>query len=199
MNIKNTISTLLCLPLMFGLTSCKPSLEERVKSEIQHVCESTELGTAEYTIRKVVSFKGEGKGIDYLKVGDRMIIFTCRAYLKAGVDLSKLSMDDVKINEKAKEITVNLPAVKLLSMNMPAEEIVLNFEKVSLTRSNFTAEERNGFLQQGEEAIKEAVNEIGILDDAKKNTTDFFFAMFKQLGFETITINFKEEANNGQA
>ena len=194
-----SIFRILSLLLILGFTSCKPSLEERVKSEIQHVCESTELGTAEYTIRKVVSFKGEGKGIDYLKVGDRMIIFTCRAYLKAGVDLSKLSMDDVKINEKAKEIIVNLPAVQLLSMNMPAEEIVLNFEKVSLTRSNFTAEERNGFLQQGEEAIREAVDEIGILNDAKKNTTDFFHAMFKQLGFETITINFKEEANNGQA
>ena len=188
----------LSLFLILGFASCKPSLEDSVKSEIQHVQESAELGTAEYTIRKVVSFKGEGKGIDYLKVGDRMIIFTCRAYLKAGVNLSELSMDDVKINEKAKEITVNLPAVKLLSMNMPAEEVVLNFEKVSLTRSNFTAEERNSFLQQGEEAIKKAVAEIGILDDAKKNTKDFFHAMFKQLGFETITVNFKE-ADNGHA
>jgi hypothetical protein len=48
-------------------------------------------------------------------------------------------------------------------------------------------------------ALAEAVDEIGILNDAKKNTTDFFHAMFKQLGFETITINFKEETNNGQA
>ena len=170
-----------------------------MKSEIQHVRESAELGTTEYTVRKVVSFKGEGKGIDYLKVGDRMIIFTCRAYLKAGVDLSELSMDDVKINEKKKAITIELPAVKLLSMNMPADEIVLNFEKVSLLRSEFTVEERNNFLQQGEAAIKEAVGTIGILDDAKKNTTDFFQAMFKQLGFETITINFKEDAEYGKA
>ena len=190
------ISSLL---LVLGLVSCKPSLEDSVKSEIQHVRESAELGTTEYTVRKVVSFKGEGKGIDYLKVGDRMIIFTCRAYLKAGVDLSELSMDDVKINEKKKAITIELPAVKLLSMNMPADEIVLNFEKVSLLRSEFTVEERNNFLQQGEAAIKEAVGTIGILDDAKKNTTDFFQAMFKQLGFETITINFKEDAEYGKA
>ena len=185
--------------LILGLVSCKPSLEDSVKSEIQHVRESAEIGTAEYTVRKVVSFKGEGKGIDYLKVGDRMIIFTCRAYLKAGVDLSEFSMDDVKINEKKKSISVELPPVKLLSMNMPADEIVLNFEKVSLLRSDFSVEERNDFLQQGEAAIKEAVGTIGILDDAKKNTTDFFYAMFKQLGFETIIINFKEDTENGKA
>ena len=190
------ISSLL---LVLGLVSCKPSLEDSVKSEIQHVRESAEIGTAEYTIRKVVSFRGEGKGIDYLKVGDRMIIFTCRAYLKAGIDLSALSMDDVKINEKNKSITVDLPPVKLLSLNMPADEIVLNFEKVSLLRSNFSVEDRNNFLQQGEAAIKEAVGTIGILDDAKKNTTDFFQAMFKQLGFETIIINFKEDTENGKA
>lgn len=190
------ISSLL---LMLGLVSCKPSLEDSVKSEIQHVRESAELGTTEYTVRKVVSFKGEGKGIDYLKIGDRMIIFTCRAYLKAGIDLSALSMDDVKINEKNKSITVDLPPVKLLSLNMPAEEIVLNFEKVSLLRSDFSVEDRNNFLQQGEEAIKESIATIGILDDAKKNTTDFFQAMFKQLGFETITINFKEDTENGKA
>ena len=143
-----------------------------------------QLSTVEYTITKLIIADDEA----FYTIGDRKAIFSCKAILKAGVDMKNFSKNDVVIKDK--EITVNLPEPIILSMNMPAEDIRCEYMKVGTFRSDFTAEERNNLLRQGEEAIMADAENLGILSDAEKNAQMFFEALLSQVGFEKINVVF---------
>ena len=176
------------------LFSCKedapdePTLREKMNLKMIELEQTTELGSVEYVVKKVIKATDEAKWYQY---GDRKILFGCTAYLKAGVDLSNFTNDNVVIDEEQKSIVVILPHAKLLSINMPPSETKLVYEQVPTFRGGFTAAESNGLLKQGEEAILDQVEDLGILVEAEKNAKDFFRAMLAQMGFQVITIKFE--------
>ncbi|MBR2262155.1 MAG: DUF4230 domain-containing protein [Paludibacteraceae bacterium] len=182
-------SILLAVIGMTLLSSCakQVSLKEKMDTKAQELTEMAELGTVEYTITKIV----KAEDIAWYKIGDRKILFSCKAVLKAGIDLSEFSSQNVEIDEETKSIKVTLPPAKLLSLNMPPEETKLAYQKVSILRDDFSAEERAKLLKQGEEAIIAEVPKLGILKESEKNASDFFKAMLSQMGFSTIKIEFK--------
>ena len=163
-------------PLIF--MSCGESIEEKMNKKLSEMSELTELGTVEYTISKIIT------------IGDRKILCSCKATMKAGTDLSNFSPANVKIEKGNNSVVINLPKAKVLSFNMPAEKVQLEYEKVGLMRSNFTVENRNDLLKQAEEAIIADAENLGILKDAEKNAKLFFEALLAQVGFNNITINY---------
>lgn len=84
-----------------------------------------------------------------------------------------------------------MPKAELLSVNMPANHIKVKYTKVSTLLMNFTATERNDVLRQGENDIRNDIDNLGILVDAEANATTYFTSLFKQIGFTDITINFE--------
>lgn len=179
-------SILMCFISYFCL-SCSPSLEDLAKEKMSTMSAMAELGTVEYTITKIIKATDEA----YYTIGERKILFSCSATMKAGIDLSEFSVDNVEIDEGTKTINIMLPAPKVLAFNMPPEKAKLEYQKVGMFRFDFTAEERNKLLVQGEEAILNDVANLGILNDAQKNAKLFFEAMLSQVGFEKINIQFK--------
>lgn len=173
---------LMAVLLLVGCTS----KEEMLKQRVQSMAESAELGTVEYTVKKIVKCNDKQK----FTIGDRKILFQSTAFLKAGVDLASFTADKVQID--GKKVTVTLPHAKLLSLNMPAEETETVFEHYGFFRSRFDAEEQNQILQLGEKDIREDVPNMGILEDAEQNVKEVFTAMLSQMGFESITIKFEE-------
>ncbi len=173
---------LTCMALL--LVSCGDDLQKRTVSKMQEMTALSELGTVEYTVTKVI----KGSDVAWYTVGDRKILFTCQARLKAGIDMSGFNPQNVVISEKSIEVT--LPQPKLLAMNMPADEAKLVYEKIGAFRKNISATERNGLLQLGEKDILEDVPNLGILDDARKNAEMFFKALLKRLGYEQVTVKF---------
>lgn len=191
--MRKTILLMSALSLMC-LFSCKvdapdePTLKEQMDMKMIELEQTTELGSVEYVVKKVIKATDEAKWYQY---GDRKILFGCTAYLKAGVDLSNFTNENVAIDEEQKSIVVTLPHAKLLSINMPPSETKLVYEQIPTFRGGFTAAESNGLLKQGEDAILEQVEDLGILADAEKNAKDFFRAMLAQMGFQAITIKFE--------
>lgn len=191
--MRKTILLMSALSLMC-LFSCKvdksdePTLKEKMGMKMVELEQTTELGSVEYVVKKVIKATDEAKWYQY---GDRKILFGCTAYLKAGVDLSNFTNEDVTIDEEQKSIVVTLPHAKLLSINMPPAETKLVYEQIPTLRDGFTAAESNGLLKQGEEAILNQVEDLGILAEAERNAKDFFRAMLAQIGFQSITIKFE--------
>lgn len=184
---KKNIFTIGALALLM-LTGCNSiSQEELLKQRVQTMAETAELGTVEYTVKKIVKCNDKQK----FTIGDRKILFSSTAYLKAGIDLADFSADMIQINGKT--ATVTLPHAKLLSFNMPADETTTVFENYGFFRSKFSADEQNEILTLGEKDIREDVPNLGILQDAEQNATDVFKAMLTQLGYENVTIKFEEE------
>lgn len=150
--------------------------------------EVAELGSVEYTVNKVVKASDDPS---WYKIGDRKILFNCTAYLKAGIDLSKLDASKIQINEEKKSVVITLPKAELLAFNMPPEKSVLAYENVATFRSKFSAADKNHLLQLGEKSIRDDVPNLGILSDAEKNASSFFKSLLSQLGFEIITVKFE--------
>lgn len=186
MKIKHIISfTALAMLMLAGCSTINN--EQTIADRVQQMAETAELGTVEYTVKKIVKCNDEQR----FTIGDRKILFQSTAYLKAGVKLDHFTADDIQIDEK--NVTINLPHAELLSFNMPAEETVTVFENYGFFRSRFNAEEQNEILTLGEKDIREDVPDLGILQDAEQNTKDVFTALLTQMGFNQVIVNFKEK------
>lgn len=176
----------------FALFSCKQDISyKQMEEQVGKITSLTELGTVEYVVTKIVKANDNAT---WYKFGDRKILFSCKAILKAGIDLSKLEDSDIKANIEKKSISIILPGAELLSVNLKPENIKLIYEKTSITRSSFSNKERDAILAQGEADILKSVPDMGIFDDAESNAKLFLEAFFKQAGFTNVNIEFPKHS-----
>lgn len=160
---------------------------EELENQIKNMGgDAAQLGSVEYTISKIIAVDHDV----FYKIGERKILFSTLSTMKAGVDLSAFCADSVKVNTKAGTIDIRLPKAKVLSFHMPAENIKMEYSKTGMLRSNFTVEERNEILKQGEEAILNDAESIGILKDAEDNVRTIFESLLAGAEFNKINITF---------
>ena len=183
-----SLFTISAMAVMLSLCSCSNEQEKKLDEAMDKTVACAELGTVEYTITKLIKANDNA----FYKLGDRKIIFSCRTTMKAGIDLKDFSKKDAKISNCGKTVTITLPQPKVLSFNMAAEDIKLEYSKISGLRTDFNTDERNDLLKQGEKAILDDAENLGIFEDAKNNAKDFFKAMLANYGFENINVCFKE-------
>jgi hypothetical protein len=183
-----TFSVLFLALLATAGCSRHNEVEEMVKREVQAISEMRQLGLVEYRVRKIVKADDEG---EWYKIGDRKILLSCTAYLKAGLDLTSFDMDDVDVDRLAGRVTVTLPHAVLLSLDIPASEIRQEYDHVTMLRQSFSAEERNALLRQGEKQIRDSVPSLGILEKAEENACKFFESVFSKMGFSTVEVTFR--------
>ena len=182
-----TFFVLLLTALMLsGCTERVP--EDTTQREIEAISQMRELSLVEYRVRKIVKANDEG---EWYKIGDRKILLSCTAYLKAGIDLSGFSAENVDINRLDGSVTVTVPHAKLLSLDMPASEIREEYDHVTMLRHSFSAEERNALLRQGEKQIRSSVPSLGILEKAEENARRFFESVFTKMGFTSVEVVFE--------
>ena len=173
-----------------GCGQRSPSRKDKAIVTIDKIKSEKQLGLVEYEVRKIV----KGKDKAWYPAGDKMILCSCKAYLKAGIDLEGFNpMTDVTVNEDESMITLLLPSPTLLSLNMPVDSIDVRYQKKEVLSKPFTLAQINDMLRQGEDQIRESVPELGILDDARRNARQFFEPLFKHLGFTTVQVNFKDD------
>lgn len=146
--------------------------------------EMSDLATVEYTVTKII--KANDKA--WFKLGERKILMSCEAHIKAGVDMSSITEKDFTID--GKEIMLQLPEPKVVSLSIPAETIKVEFEDISLFRDPFKTAERDQLAAQAETHIKNSIDSLGILQQAKINTSLFVNNLLVRLGYQNITINY---------
>ena len=175
---------------LLALPGCsrRSALEETVQREVEAITAMKQLSLVEYRVSKIVKADDEGA---WYKIGDRKILLSCTAYLKAGIDLATFGQDDVDIDWTGKRVTVTIPHATLLSLDMPPSEIRLEYDHVTMLRQSFSAEERNALLRQGEKQIRDSVPSLGILEKADENARRFFESVFLKMGFETVEVSFR--------
>lgn len=188
--IFHTVGTFFVLLLtIFMVPGCSERVpEDTTQREIEAISQMRELSLVEYRVRKIVKANDEG---EWYKIGDRKILLSCTAYLKAGIDLSGFSAENVDINRLDGSVTVTIPHAKLLSLDMPASEIREEYDHVTMLRQSFTAEERNALLRQGEKQIRNSVPSLGILEKAEENARRFFESVFTKMGFTSVEVVFE--------
>lgn len=180
------------LPLLvisfFLLTSCGgKNHAQELESKIKSMGGTTaELGSVEYTISKIIAVDHDV----FYKIGDRKVLFSSLSTMRAGVDLSSFCADSVDVDAKKGAIDIRLPKAKVLAFSMPPENIKMEYSKTGKLRSEFSAEERNEILKQGQGAILNDAEKIGILNDAEANVRTIFESLLAGANFKEINITF---------
>ena len=188
MRVHRLLPGLLLPLLLLGACAHRPSMQQQLSERIQSMSRNAELCTVEYTVRKAVRARDEG---EWFKIGNRRILFSCTAYIKAGIDLERLPLDKIVVDESTRSVSLVLPHATVLSINLPPEEIRLEYEDVTGFRQKFSDRERQALLKQGERDIVRDIPSLGILAEAEENALEFFRPMLEQMGFENVQIRFE--------
>jgi hypothetical protein len=173
------------LLLLIVLLGC--SSEEKELGDVFEIRKLGELATTEYTIGKIIELNDEG---EWYKFGDRSILISCKASVKAGIDFQKMSKNDIVVN--GNDVHVTLPYPELLSFDMDPRKIKTEMTNISGFRAHFTQEEKNKILTKGEKAIREQLKETSIIQTAKMNAETFVVEFYKELGYRNVEIEFKK-------
>lgn len=172
--------------LLISLLSCGKKKEQ--KPTVFSLQSMSDLATVEYTVTKIIKASDNKT---WFKIGERKILMSCEAHIKAGIDMSAINEHSFKINEKTVE--VSLPPPKIISFSIPPEGIKTAYEETGVFRDKFKASDRDALAAQAEKQIRNSVESLGILQQAKVNTSLFVTNFLKRLGYENISINY-----NGQ-
>jgi len=153
--------------------------------QVMALQQMNDLATAQYVVTKIIKANDNQT---WYKVGDRKILMSCKATLTAGIDLSAITPKNVQID--AKDINLQLPHAKLLSVNIKPEDVEEVYETEAPFRDPFTSEERNALAIQAETQIRNSVDSLGILETGEKNATLFISNFLTRLGYQKVMIHF---------
>ncbi len=158
------------------------------KQQILALKTMNELAVTEYTVTKIVKANDNRT---WYTVGDRKILLSCQATIKAGIDLSQLQEEDIVAS--GKKITIYLPEPKLISFNIPPGNIKVEYEAIGPLRNEFSSAERDALMVQAENQIRNSLEELGVFKTTKEHTFAFFANFLRRLGFEDIHLNFGDQ------
>lgn len=179
-----------CIYLLLLALVCSCGKKEPPRNNlVLSIKEVGDLATVEYTVTKIIKAQDNKT---WYKIGDRKILMTCEAIIKAGIDLSQLNENNFSID--GKKITLRLPPPKIISLNIPPENIQVQYEEVSGLRMKFSSSERNALAVQAEHQIRNSIDSLGILPQAKANTALLMQNMLRGMGFEEINIVHDEKS-----
>lgn len=197
---------LLSLPAA-GLWSCAEE-EQRDNVLFSEVKSVDKLILARMTVSKMATIDdiplSEAEGLkqtsaallDALKLGKRKAAYSYDTYLRAYIDLSNLTPDDVKVDESTKTITLSLPPVttEYLGRNMEIRE---DHYRVTGLRSEIDVDERAALKEQMNTVLKNEVKNKPmfrnkLVTEAKAKAEAYFSSMLSKDGYKVI-INFKED------
>ena len=176
-------SNFISLLIVFLFVACSQEKEMR-DIDVYEIKNIGELSTTEYTVGKIIKLNDEAN--EWYEYGDRKILISCKAKIKAGVDLSAIEEGDIVVIDK--KIIIQLPKASVTSFEMDPADIRTEMENVSGFRDEFTQNEKNIFLKQGEVAILDDLKQTGIIKDANDNAGVFIKEFYRNLGFEEIII-----------
>lgn len=191
--IVGSFLTLVLLILLTVVFSNNPFGKPGVKIDLSRdsvIKEMQKLGsleTAAFSIEKIVEAGQQGNAFQDLLYGDRILLIA-HGKVIAGVDLYTLTDQDIKI--QGKELSVNLPAPRILSSTLDNSKTrVYDRTQGYLSRGNKDLETKA--RQAAEASITKAACDAGILEEARTNAIERIKQLFEFAGFSSVKVNIK--------
>lgn len=160
-------------------------------SVIKEIKELNRLETAQFTIEKVIDGGTQENNVfSQFLFGDR-ILFIAHGEAVAGVDLSKLQDEDVKV--EGKSVSMTLPTPELFSVRLDSEKsTVYDRQQGLLSRNNKDLESQ--VRQAAEQSIRKAACEGNILRQANDSAQKQMTKLLTGLGFEKVEVLVRDGA-----
>ena len=151
---------------------------------IHEVRSLARLETVRYSVEKVITAE-IGQGTFSFLFGDR-ILFVAHGSVTAGVDLAKLTKDDMKVDNVG-ALRVHLPDPEIFIVTLDNDKSYVYDRQIGwLTHGEVTLETQA--RQAAEDAIKQAAVDDGITDLARTNAENYLGRLFTSLGFKGVVF-----------
>lgn len=148
---------------------------------IHEVRSLARLETIQYSVEKVITAES-GQGAFAFLFGDKLLL-VAHGTVIAGVDLSKIGPDDMKIVNGV--LTVRLPAPEIFVATLDnTKSYVYNRTTGALTHGDMNLE--TTARRAAEDEIRNAAIQDGILDQAETNAQDYLSRLLRSLGYEEV-------------
>lgn len=160
------------------------SYDTSVPVVVEKIQSLQRLETVSYSMDTIVEGKRTSDVLPDLLFGDR-ILLVVHGQAIAGVDLSKLKPEDVKVTNGA--IHVELPASEIFTTNIDNQKTRVYLRTTGLfvqADQNLETETR----ARAEQQLKEAALKDSILDNAKRNAQATVTTMLNGLGFSRVDV-----------
>jgi hypothetical protein len=185
----NKIILVFSLLFISLFTSCNKNNESEEQVDEGKIVEQmkslSSLGTVEYSFSKLIKCSDE----QIYSIGERKIMMSCKAYVKAGVNFEKISVPNIDFKNKSIEII--LPKGEVILMNIPAEDIKIENEKTGFFRGSFSNIEIQNIQVLAEKEISQKLKDFNITDKAEANATIFLDKWIRTFGFKNVKISTK--------
>lgn len=209
-------SLLLLLVVLLSLYGCKgktgtpaPSPTDSVtvrkpdKAQlVMEVARTSRLYTTEYQVHKIVThsdnptLEGQVLGMPFkmkTRWGDRKVAIPITVTLKAYVDFSQFSADQVKRTPDG-HLEIILPDPTVIQTASRVDHSGTR-QYIDATRSRYTDAEISDFARQGADSILSHSMQLDIVDQAERSAAQTLFPMLRRMGYKDgqVTISFRRE------
>ena len=170
-------------PLIGPLLQERPARTTTSPCVVEGVRELDRLATVRVTESILVTRESGGDVLDRLFSGEKVLL-VATGDVEAGVDLSEIGEDDVRV--EGETVTIRLPEPEVLSASLDEEETRVydrDYSPLNLRPDDDLVEEARA---EAEERIEAAARENGILDTAETNAERSIRALVVVLGFEEV-------------
>jgi hypothetical protein len=172
------------VPLIGPLLQERPARTTTSPVVVEGVRELDQLATVRVTESILVTREsGSENALDRLFSGERVLL-VATGEVEAGVDLSEVGEDDVRV--EGETVTIRLPEPEVLSASLDEEKTRVydrDYGPLNLRPDDDLVEEARA---EAEERIEAAARENGVLDTAETNAEDSIRALVGILGFERV-------------
>jgi hypothetical protein len=161
-----------------GLLHPSPTVIPDPATYIQEVHSLARLETIQYSVEKVITAE-TGQGPFGFLFGDRLL-FVAHGTVIAGVDMSKVSPDDMKLVDGV--LHVRLPPSEIFVATLDNDKsYVYDRQTGALTKGDQNLE--TAARQAAVEEIRKAAEDDGILESAQQNAQTYLGGFFSALGY----------------
>ena len=180
MNLRN--SFIVCL--LVGVLACGCSRHDDGEAMYNEVKSVDTLVLASMSISKVGSLSSTA----WWKIGDRVGVYSYDTYLRAYIDLSELTRDDLKWDDGHKRVHLTLPPVRTEFAGRDAGMREEHY-RVSGFRSHIDAKERAEIKERMNTHLREEVENNSqfremLTEKAEKKARAYFEMLFKANGYD---------------
>ena len=150
---------------------------------VEGIQDLNRLATVRWTESVPVSRESGGTDFEQFFAGEKVLLVAV-GEVEAGVDLSKLGEDDVRV--QGETVTVRLPEAEVFSASLDEDETRVydrDFGVLNLRPDDELVEQARA---EAESRVEEAARENGILDAAETNAEERIRAFVTSLGFERV-------------
>lgn len=170
------------------LSACKDDKRHLVVSKIR---QASKLATTETVIDKIVFGTSEKRLLAVVRLNKARFAAYSQATIKSGIDLTRLTPEDVRI--EGRRIELVLPNVEVINFSYPFKRFRID-EAITEDKflNNIDIFDQENFYRLAEMDIRNNLRYTGIREATEQKTRLLMEGLLKNLGYEEVYITFKE-------